>query len=227
MEWSALASRLRSVRSRIDAARRRSPRAAPAVTLVAVTKTRPPETIRALLDLGVTDIGENRVQEAWSKASQVPRHPPAWHLIGHLQRTKLSRALDLFDRIQSVDSFRLAAAIDQQAVARGLRVPILLEINVAREPQKHGFAPEETRDALARCLDLSGVDPRGLMCMTPLAGDPETSRPWFRAARELRDESARATGADLPDLSMGMTQDFEVAVEGGATCVRVGRALFP
>lgn len=214
-----IAANLAAVRTRIAAAAARAERDPAGITLIAVTKTFPAETVAAAVAAGLRDIGENRVQEAEAKrpalAALAP--PPAWHLIGHLQRNKVKTALRLFDILHSVDSLTLAEAISRHA-ARPVRV--LLEVNVGGEASKDGFAPEVTLRAVEQVARLPNLDVRGLMTVAPAADNPEDVRPVFRRLRELRD------AAGLRELSMGMTHDFEAAVEEGATMVRVGRALF-
>lgn len=220
-----LLARLETVQARIAAAAARAGRAADAVELVAVSKTFPAETVRAAWEAGQLVFGENRVQEAAAKIPELPG-TLRWHLIGHLQKNKVRRALPLFELIHGVDALDLAEAIDRVAAEEGLFPRVLLEVNVAGEATKFGFRP----DALERDLDALLVLPRlqieGLMTIAPLADDPEKSRPHFAALRELRDSLAARAGAPFATLSMGMSGDFEVAVEEGATLVRVGSAIF-
>jgi pyridoxal phosphate enzyme (YggS family) len=222
-----LKDRLAAVEDRIAAACRRSGRPREAVTLVAVTKTVGPDVAALLPQLGVADLGENRPQELWRKAAAVPG-PVRWHLIGHLQRNKAARTVPLTHLIHSVDSERLLASLDQEAGRLGRTVPVLLEVNASGETQKGGFAP----DALPALVDplarLRNVQVVGLMTMAALEADPERCRPTFAALRELRDRLSGGLPSPhrLDHLSMGMTNDFEVAVEEGATLVRVGTALF-
>ncbi len=221
MRVSTTADRLEAVRLRIAEACRRAGRSLEDVTLVAVTKGFPPEAVREATAAGLTHFGENRVQEAQDKLPQLadlsPR--PTWHMVGHLQTNKVKTALSLFDIIQSVDSLHLAEAISRRA-PQSARVPVLLEVNVAGEAAKYGFAPDELPAQTEAIRSLSGIEVRGLMTVAPLADDPENVRPVFRELRRLNESLG------LRDLSMGMTADFEVAVEEGATIVRVGRAVF-
>ena len=214
-----IAENLGRVRERIEAASCRAGRSADEVTLVGISKGFPVEAVAEAYAAGLADVGENRVQEAEAKiealAAQGVR--PRWHLVGHLQTNKAKTATELFAIIHSVDSLRLAQALSQRAREQ---VPILLEVNVAQEASKFGFAPQEVASALSAITPLPNLDVRGLMTVVPLAGDPEAVRPVFRRLRELRD----ALG--LRELSMGMTDDFEVAIEEGATMVRIGRAIF-
>jgi pyridoxal phosphate enzyme (YggS family) len=218
---STIAERLEAARERIAAACGRAGRSPDEVTLVAVTKGFPPEAVREAHAAGVRQFGENRVQEAQTKLPTLenlsPR--PTWHMIGHLQTNKVKTAVGLFDIIQSVDSLHLAQAIERRA-PRSTRVPVFLEVNVAGEASKQGVAPDELSRLVAATRALPGLDVRGLMTIAPLVDDPEQARPVFRRLREL------AEPLGLKELSMGMTDDFEVAVEEGATVVRVGRAIF-
>ncbi|MFN0068847.1 MAG: YggS family pyridoxal phosphate-dependent enzyme [Limisphaerales bacterium] len=219
------AENLARVRERLADACARAGRDPAEVTLVAVSKFHPPEAVAALAALGVLDFGESRVQEARAKIPACPGHL-RWHLIGHLQSNKARDAAQLFNLIHSVDSLRLAQELQQQADRLGRRLRVLLEVNVAAEATKFGYAP----DALLAELDALNALPRlelhGLMGMAPWSPDPERARPVFRRLRELRDECDRRLGAPLPVLSMGMSGDYEVAVGEGSTLVRVGTALF-
>jgi pyridoxal phosphate enzyme (YggS family) len=196
--------------------------------LVAVTKSASAERIREAFGLGVRVVGENRIQEALAKQAQLSDLALEWHLIGHLQTNKVKQAVGRFALIHSVDSHRLLEAIDAQARALGIRQDILLQVNVAREGSKSGFAPEEVPAALEAALALSGVAVRGLMVIAPRAADPEAVRPVFRRLRELRDACRTLAGdrADLVELSMGMSADFRTAVAEGATLVRIGTGIF-
>ena len=214
-----IAANLAVVRARITSAAERAGRAPGDITLVAISKTHATEVVAAAFAAGLRDFGENRVQEAAAKviAFREQGIRPRWHLVGHLQRNKAPAAIDLFDILHSVDSERLAEAISA-AAARPVRV--LIEVNVAGEDTKFGVAPAEV-SKLAECLGkVPNIDLAGLMTVAPQVDDPEDVRPVFRQLRQLRD----AVG--LPELSMGMTDDFEVAVEEGSTLVRVGRAIF-
>ena len=211
--------------SRIEAACRRSGRAPGEVTLVAVSKTVPAPVVRAMAEAGQRVFGENRVQEALAKMGQVG--PPArWHLVGHLQRNKARHAVGAFDLIHAVDDLELAREIDRRAAARGLVQPVLVEVNVAAEGTKEGVLASALPGLLEAMAPLPALKLQGLMAIPPPAGDPEASRPWFRELARLREEAGRRLGRPLPHLSMGMSDDFEVAIEEGATLVRVGRALF-
>jgi hypothetical protein len=222
---STIHSRLAEVHRRIEAAARRAGRDPAEVQLVVVTKNRAVEQIREVLACGPYRLGENRVQEALEKIPQLP--PDAiWHLIGHLQRNKARLAVRHFALIHSLDSDRLAEALQRAAEAEDRTVEALLEVNVSGEESKFGLAPDGVEPLLAairRSFDRLRVT--GLMTMAPLVSDPEATRPFFRQLRQLRDRLL-AQGYDLPQLSMGMTNDFEVAVEEGATMVRIGTAIF-
>ena len=212
--------------ARIAEAALRGGRQPESVQLVAVTKTVGPERIRQAAACGLRVFGENRVQEARAKVSEVPG--VSWHLIGSLQRNKVKEALRLFEVIHSVDSVGLAEELSRRSMERGTRrAEVLLQVNISQEPQKHGVAPEEAERVVGAVLDLQGLRLRGLMGMAPLVDTPEAARPSFRRLRELRDRLEEAfPEAGVYELSMGMTDDFEVAIEEGATIVRVGRALF-
>ena len=216
---------LEAVRGRIAAACARAGRDPGEVTLVAVTKTVEPEIAGLLLDLGVADLGENRVAEAERKRA-VLGDRGTWHMIGHLQRNKVKKALPLFSVIHSVDSIRLMDELSRRLEEAGRTVEILLEVNVSGEEQKYGLRPGETKEAVRAARAHPGLVLRGLMTMAPYAPDPEAARPHFRALRELL-ASLRVEGGDRFDrLSMGMSGDFEPAVEEGATHVRIGTALY-
>jgi len=220
---SVLADRIASVRSRIVEACVRSGRDAN-VMLVAVTKTVSPQVAAIAAELGLTDLGESRPQELWKKAEAVPG--AKWHLIGHLQRNKLDRTVPLVSLIHSVDSTRLLEALDAFGRKRGSPVPVLLEVNCSGEANKGGFAPADVPAVCDNALSHSGVSIRGLMTMAAFVEGPQAARPTFTMLRELRGVLRFRTGLALPELSMGMSNDFEVAVEEGATLVRIGTTLF-
>jgi pyridoxal phosphate enzyme (YggS family) len=232
---------LAQVQERIAAAARRAGRAPDEVTLVAVTKTHPAQTVETAYRAGLRDFGENRVEEASTKIPTVQERTPfperpRWHMVGHLQRRKARLAVSLFDVIHAVDSLRLARRINRMAEERGKVMPVLLEVNVSGEASKYGFnlsaaVAREARVAFVadveQILSLPYLRPCGLMTMAPIVANPEQARPVFVALRALRDDLARGfPQADWRELSMGMTDDFEVAVEEGATLVRIGRAIF-
>ncbi|MCS7020786.1 MAG: YggS family pyridoxal phosphate-dependent enzyme [Gemmataceae bacterium] len=216
--------RLQEVRQRIAQAAGRSGRSPDDVTIVAVTKTVSTATAAVLPTLGVLDLGENRPQELWKKAPALPQ--VRWHLIGHLQRNKIERTVPLTTLIHSVDSLRLLNALHAFGQQRGQPVHILLQFNCSREPSKQGFAPAEV-DTLAEQLPgFTGVVVRGVMTMAAFTADPQQVRPTFVELRQLRDRLQQRSGLPLPHLSMGMSNDFEVAIEEGATLVRLGTILF-
>jgi PLP dependent protein len=223
---SGLKSRIEAVRDSIQRAATRSGRRATDVTLVAVVKTVPAEVVRQALALGVTDLGENRVQEAVSHADALGRNAARWHMIGHLQRNKAARAVDLFERVHSLDGVEIARAVARHAAAAGRTMRALVEVNVGGEESKFGVAPRDLEALLEQTVALEGLAIDGLMTVAPLTERPEDARPHFARLRALRDTAARALGVALPQLSMGMSADYEVAVEEGATVVRVGTALF-
>jgi pyridoxal phosphate enzyme (YggS family) len=222
-----LPARLSAIRARIEEACRRSGRAPGDVVLVGASKTQPAPVLAAAFEAGLRVFGENRVREGLAKAGELPAGIE-WHLIGPLQSNKVRVALGLFRAVHSIDRIKIAEAIDQEAGARGLAVQGFLEINVGEEESKHGFSPQGLAEAVRPLADLQNLRIVGLMAIPPQSDDPEESRPWFRKLRELRDELAsRPEWAGFPGLlSMGMSDDFEVAVEEGATHVRVGTALF-
>ena len=216
------------VRGRMAAAAARAGRKAEAVQLVAVTKYVGLDEIRALVAAGCTDLGESRPQQLWDRAVALRDLPVRWHIIGHIQRNKVERTLPLVVMIHSLDSLRLAEAIDTAAGKLDQTVPVLLEVNVSREPAKHGFVPEEIEPLLPQLTALKHIEIRGLMCMAGLEGGGDEARRDFAAVRTLRDrlQAGCPEGVRLDELSMGMSGDYEIAIEEGATIVRVGSALF-
>jgi pyridoxal phosphate enzyme (YggS family) len=224
MSRERIAKNLAGVEERLNAACRRAGRARSEVTLVAVTKTVAAEVAALLPELGVPDLGESRPQELWRKAGAIAG--ARWHLVGHLQRNKIDRTLPLVERIHSVDSLRLLDALEEACRREARALPALLEVNASREANKHGFALEDVAGLAERLAELQHVRIEGLMTMAAYEEDPERTRPTFRALRELRDRLAAALGRPLPHLSMGMSNDFEIAVEEGATLVRLGTVLF-
>ena len=220
-----LPANLNIIRERMNAACVRAGRAPDAVTLQPVSKGQPPEAVQAAAALGLTCFGENRVQEAKVKISQCPGNL-RWHLIGHLQSNKCRDAVHFFEMIQSVDSLALAEEIDKWAAKSAKTMPILMEVNVAGESSKFGYPPDQLLAELLRINALPKIEIHGLMTVAPWAADPEKVRPVFRRLRELKTECEQILGAPLPHLSMGMSRDFEVAIEEGATIVRIGTALF-
>jgi pyridoxal phosphate enzyme (YggS family) len=223
-----IAANLDSVRRRIHAAAHRVGRSPSDISLVAVSKTFGSDLIRAAVACGQRTFGENRVQEAVAKRAELVDLPIEWHLIGHLQSNKARKAVTTFDCIQSVDRLDLLVKLDAAAAEAGVRPRILLQVDLAGEATKYG-AGRDTLDALVRAAtDVQHLQMTGLMLVPPVPDTPESSRPWFRQLRALRDELAASglPAACLRDLSMGMSHDFEVAVEEGATMVRVGTSIF-
>jgi len=226
MDATRLGDNLNTIRGRIADAARRSGRDPADVRLVAVTKRRSAEAVRALVELGASDLGENYPQELWEKAGIVPGIAARWHLIGHLQGNKARRTLPMVAMLHGVDSAKLLRTLDDLAGENGTPPPACLQVNASGEETKHGWTPEgilADADSIAAIRALPIV---GLMTMAAAGPAPESSRPAFARLRGLRDELRRRTGLDLPHLSMGMSGDYEVAVEEGATLVRIGSALF-
>jgi len=218
-----LADNLARVRERIAAAAARSGRSPEVILLVAVTKGHGAAVVRALWELGLRDFGENRVQEAVPKmALELPG--ARWHLIGHLQENKINKVLPLVHWIQSIDSLALGRAVDVRAQRLGRRIPVLLEVKTSTEPSKQGVGPEAALEVYSGLRDCAGLEPRGLMTMAPYAADPGETHRCFAALRHLQ-ERLQAAGEPATVLSMGMSDDFEAAVEEGSTMVRIGRAL--
>ena len=197
------------------------------VTVLAAAKGRSPEEIRAAIAAGIAHVGENYVQEALSKRPHVPE-PATWHMIGRLQRNKAKRALEVFDWVQTLDSLKLAERLERLLSREGKRLPVLVEVNIGREPQKAGVMPEEAADFIRELSRFPHLEVRGLMAIPPAPGDPEDSRPYFREMRRLFEELGREgiPGVEMEVLSMGMSADWEVAVEEGATMIRLGTLLF-
>jgi len=221
-----LTERLTAVRSQIAAAAARAGRQAAEIELVAVSKTHPPETLHEALDAGQTVFGENRVQEARAKIPLLPGRA-RWHLIGHLQKNKIRHALALgFELFHGIDSLELARELSRMSDETGMFPRILLEVNVAGEASKFGFSPEKLRAEMEELLALGRLQIEGLMTIPPFAPEAEASRQYFAALRELRDRFQTEFRVPLPRLSMGMSGDFTVAVEEGATLVRLGTAIF-
>ena len=216
---------LNSIRASIAAACARAGRAADSVTLLAVSKSHPPETIRAAVECGQIHFGENKIQEAKAKIPLCPSRA-RWQFIGHLQSNKVRDAVELFEMIQGVDSLAVAQEISKRAEQAGKTMPILLEVNVAGEGSKFGYKPEQLLADLNTVNALPRIEIHGLMAIPPYTPVAENARPYFQKLRELKLRCDQSLGAPLPHLSMGMSGDFEVAIEEGATIVRVGTALF-
>ena len=227
---STLATVLNSIRQRISDACVRAGRNESEVTLVAVSKTVSAECVRAAIEAGVTILGENRVQEAEAKLALLAdlRSQVKWHLIGHLQSNKARKALSLFDVVQSVADESIAARLNRMAEESGKRLPVFIEVNLAGEVSKSGAAPQQVLPLMTAISQFPALELQGLMSVPPFLDNPENVRPFFRQLRALRDEALRAGIAPptCTQLSMGMSHDFEVAIEEGATLVRIGTALF-
>jgi pyridoxal phosphate enzyme (YggS family) len=229
VDFYALSERFTNVLKRIESAAIRCNRSFDQITLIAISKTHPVEVIRAVLDLGIENLGENRVQEAEGKINEVGRTAARWHLVGHLQANKARRAVSLFDVIHSLDSVALAERLNRLCAAEGRQeLPVLIQIDLGGEKTKTGIDPREVPrllDALRNCQQLRLF---GLMTLPPYFEEPECARPYFKTLRELRDElQLQGRFGDRPgDLSMGMSHDIEISIEEGATMVRVGTAIF-
>jgi len=221
----SVAESLERVREQIAAAAQKSGRSANDVELVAVSKTHPSERIREAIESGQELFGESRVQEARAKIPELPSNL-RWHFIGHLQKNKIRHALPLFELLHGIDSLDLARDINRVADEQGCRPRVLLEVNVAGEGSKFGFKPDRLRQEMEALLDLPRLTIEGLMTIPPFGREPEASRKFFAELRELRDQLQQQFKIALPQLSMGMTNDFLVAIEEGATLVRVGTAIF-
>ncbi|PAW80472.1 MAG: YggS family pyridoxal phosphate enzyme [Spartobacteria bacterium Tous-C9RFEB] len=222
---SQISNNLINIHSRIQDAAHRVGRQVSDVRLVAVSKTYPPAVIQEAWNAGQHVFGENRVQDALPKIAELPAEAK-WHFIGHLQSNKIRKALPAFTLIHGVDNLELAQQINRIAGEMGLTANILLEINVSGEASKFGFSPTDLRQNLEGLLCLPNIRINGLMTMAPYSEDPETARPVFSKLRILRDELAAKTGQALRELSMGMSGDFEVGIEEGATIVRIGSSIF-
>lgn len=220
-----LHARLQAIRDRITTAASKAGRDPASVELLAVSKTFPVESIREAVAAGQLLFGENRAQELLAKVPQLPASLQ-WHLIGHLQSNKVRKILPLVKCIHSIDSLDLARDVDRIAAELGLYPKVFIEVNVGAESTKHGFNAATLRASLEALCALRRLEIQGLMCIPPFDPDPTKSRPYFTQLRELRDELEKLGGAPLPLLSMGMSHDFEIAIEEGATIVRVGSAIF-
>ena len=226
---AALAERLTRVRARIAAAAERSHRPSEGVRLIAISKTHPSAVVSKLIELGATDLGENRVQEAEEKIAEVGRDKARWHLVGHLQANKARRAVNLFDVIHSLDSIDLARRLDRLCKEEGReKLPVLIQVDLGHEETKSGIDETELEQLVKEVSPLNRLQLIGLMTVPPFFEDPEQNRPFFCKLRELRDAlAAQGVFGDIKgELSMGMTHDFEVAIEEGATMVRIGTAIF-
>src|SRR6266571_8894049 len=220
-----IAENLTRVREQIARVAANARRDVAGIELVAITKTHPAEKVRETIEAGQTLFGESRVQEARTKIPELPSNI-RWHFVGHLQKNKIRQALPLFELFHGVDSLALAEEMNRIAADEGSHPRVLLEVNVAGEGSKFGFSPDKLREQMEELLALQRLSILGLMTIPPLADEAEASRRYFVQLRELRDRLQTEFHVDLPQLSMGMTQDFPIAVEEGATLVRVGTAIF-
>ncbi len=217
--------RLQAIHARIAAAAARTGRDPASIELLAVSKTFPVEVMRVAVNAGQLHFGENKVQELLLKVPELSSRLH-WHFIGHLQTNKVRKVLPHVEYIHGIDSLDLARDVDRIATELGLHPKVYLEINLAAESSKHGFSPEKVRSSLEDLRALRRLEIQGLMCIPPFVADAARSRPYFAQLRELRDELEKSGGCSLPLLSMGMSHDFEIAIEEGATIVRVGSAIF-
>lgn len=227
--FQPLNERFANVRERIDLAVRRSNRSADEIKLIAISKTHPAEVLKEALNAGIEDFGENRVQEAEPKIAEVGRRAARWHLVGHLQTNKAGRAIRLFDYIHSLDSVDLAARLERLCLAEQREeLPVLVQIDLGGEQTKTGIDPHVLPELLAALKGCQRVRLIGLMTLPPFFENPDCARPYFKTLRELRDElqTQGHFGERMGELSMGMSHDFEIAIEEGATMVRVGTAIF-
>ncbi|BDS08688.1 YggS family pyridoxal phosphate enzyme [Oceaniferula spumae] len=225
MMADVIADNLLEVRQRVQQAAEKSGRSASDCELLVVSKTWPAENVAQVAAAGQLSFGENKVQEAEGKIPSLPSHLH-WHLIGHLQRNKVRKALPLFDTIHSIDSLKLARYTSNIAVELDLKPQVYLQVNLAGEQSKDGYDLESLHADFEQLLELQGIQIQGLMCIPPVAATPEDARPWFAQLRNLRDHLESQGGQSLPGLSMGMSGDYEVAIEEGSTIVRVGSAIF-
>lgn len=216
---------LEKVRSRIQQACDLAGRSSEEVSLVAVSKKKSVQDIREALEVGLLVFGENRVQEARLKVHELPPHLQ-WHMIGHLQSNKARDAVRFFHMIESLDSFALAMELEKSCEAFSKTIAVLLQVNVSGEASKHGFSPESIKDEIKTLNDLARLEIHGFMTMAPWTPEPEKVRPCFRRLREVRDTCEDVMGVPFPILSMGMSGDFEIAIQEGATHIRIGTALF-
>lgn len=228
-----IAANLCGIKARVSDALSRSGRSEGACELLVVSKTWPAENVADVVRAGHFSFGENKVQEAEAKSpamdgllTGVDHSPLQWHLIGNLQRNKARKALSVFQNIHSIDSLKLARYTSNIAMELNLKPNVYLQVDLAAEERKSGFEPDVLKSELESLVELGGLNIKGLMCIPPAVDTPEDARPWFAKLRELRDELESDVGVKLPGLSMGMSGDFEVAIEEGSTIVRVGSAIF-
>lgn len=225
-ETEQIRGNIERVRERIASACARSGRRENSVRLIAVSKMFPAQQVRAAFEAGLRDFGENRVQEAAAKQPALQDLPIVWHLIGHLQSNKAAKACELFQWVHSVDSGPLSLKLDRAAAAAGKKLPVLLEVNLGGEESKAGTVEKDAAELAAAINTRPNLSLRGLMAIPPYSEDPEQSRPYFRRLRELAERLRGAGAPEVAELSMGMSHDFEVAIEEGATMIRVGTAIF-
>lgn len=223
---SAIAANLRRVREEIDRIARRCGRDPAEIQLLAASKTLPPEAIREACNYGQILFGENRIQEAEEKIAALSDAKLQWHLIGHLQSNKAQRAVELFDAIQTIDGEKIARKVNDHAGKLSKRMPVFIEVNIGSEPQKHGVLPEDLQTLVSLIDSLRNLELAGLMTIPPYAEDPEASRIHFRQMKQLLSEINRKRESPIQQLSMGMTHDYPVAIEEGATLLRIGTAIF-
>ncbi|SYZ72129.1 conserved hypothetical protein [Candidatus Zixiibacteriota bacterium] len=223
--WEFVTNNVNEIRAKIARAAEKTKRPADDITIVAVSKTFPEDAVRAAVKAGITDIGENRLQEAEPKIKNLG-DIARWHMIGHLQSNKVKRAVKIFDTIQSVDSFRLAELIDTDDEIHARTVSCLIEVNSSGEKSKFGVEPSKTLDLIKKISFLQNMKLCGLMTIGPLTDDPSQIRAAFRMTRKLFEEGKQIVGDYFNTLSMGMSSDYEIAVEEGATMVRIGTAIF-
>ena len=228
MNPDTIAENVALVRGRIASAAHKSGRRPEEITLIAISKTHPPDAIRAAFDAGLRHFGENRVQEWEGKYPALQDLRATWHLVGHLQSNKASRATKIFHSIDSVDDLALAQRLDRASaeLADTAKLRVLLEVRLAPEASKSGVNPTDVQALAEKIQQFPHLDLVGLMCIPPFFDDPDQVRPYFRRLRDLRDSLNRQLGRDLPTLSMGMSHDYEVAIEEGATEIRIGTAIF-
>jgi hypothetical protein len=229
LAFPTLRERFANVRRRIEGAAHRCNRLPEEIALIAISKTHPTEALRAALDLGITDLGENRVQEAEEKITELGRDAARWHLVGHLQANKARRAVNLFDCLHSLDSISLARRLDRLCAEEGREaLPVLIQIDLGGEESKTGLNPNELPQLLEAMRDCPRLSLIGLMTLPPYFEDPECVRPFFKRLRELHDglKQEGHFGERAGELSMGMSHDFEIAIEEGATMLRIGTAIF-
>jgi pyridoxal phosphate enzyme (YggS family) len=226
MYRTRLLENLPRVRNAIEEAAARGGRDPEEVTLVAVTKAHPPEALHAALDAGIRDLGENRVEELGEKVELLGRTAATWHMVGHVQSRKARQAAESADLIHSLDTLKLARKVSGYGIETGRRVPVLVQANLSGEESKSGFRQEEMVEVIHEILTLPGLEVRGLMTMAPFVEDQRRLRKVFQDLRHIQEEAGKLTGYRGSELSMGMTNDFELAVEEGSTMVRIGTALF-